>query len=64
MILTATLNEEKSQMLWPRNLNVFPNFYLEVFPLRWLQKSKNDSSFIIHSLEELNFLSFALYICI
>lgn len=45
MILTATLNEEKSQMLWPRNLNVFPNFYLEVFPLRWLQKSKNDSEY-------------------
>lgn len=30
-------------MVWPRNLNVFPNFVLEVFPLRWLQKSKNDS---------------------
>lgn len=53
MILTATLNEEESQMLRHRNLfKCFPYFYLEVFSLRWLQKSKTDSkwtssSFII-----------------
>lgn len=61
MILTATLNKEKSYLLWPRNLNVFPNFYLEVFPVRCLQKSKKwqwtPSSFMVLFTVQKNWIS-------